>query len=312
MRGILAVLMVLATAPAFADSDRNRDFDFEFGAWTAHVSRLVAPLSGSNEWVEYTGTSVVRPFWDGRANIGELLVDGPAGQIEGMSLRVFDPALDKWRIHWTSARDGMVGEAMVGGFSEGRGLFYNTEEFQGRPVMVRFIFSDITEGSFGLEQAFSADGGETWEPNWIARFERGLPSATDGVGHDGAVALWESIDEAWNARNAQRFAALFADDALMVFHDRDQVLAGRSAILEELTRRFPTIASAYEHRSTVERVRSIAHGIAAVDATVGILRNEVGADASGPALFRSFRVLSVLAREEGEWRIREMRIHPVP
>jgi len=311
MRAILTLLLVLIAAPVFATDDRNRDFDFEFGAWTAHISRLVAPLSGSTEWVDYTGTSVVKPLWGGRANIGELLVAGPSGQIEGMSLRVFDPASGQWRIHWTNARDGMVGEAMVGGFSEGRGLFYNTEEFQGRPVTVRFIFSDITKSSFGLEQAFSIDDGETWEPNWIARFERGLPSDTGGVGHAAAVALWEAIDNAWNGRDARRFSTLFSEDALMVFHDREQVLAGQDAIQEEFTQRFPAIAAPYEHRSEVERVRAVAHGVLVVDGTVEVLR-DAGPEAPAPELFRSFRVLSVLVREEGEWRFREMRIHLVP
>ncbi len=64
---------------------------------------------------------------------------------------------------------------MIGQFKNGRGEFFDQEVFQGRAIYVRFIFSDITPGSFRLEQAFSADGGKTWEPNWIATFARTEP-----------------------------------------------------------------------------------------------------------------------------------------
>lgn len=309
----LILALAFAATPALSDDGRNRDFDFEFGAWTAHISRLAAPLSGSSEWVEYTGTSVVRPVWNGRANLGELLVDGPAGHIEGMSLRVFDPASGQWRIHWTSARDGLVGEAMVGGFADGRGLFYNTEDFQGRPVLVRFVFSDITASAFRLEQAFSTDDGGSWEPNWIARFERDAAPGGDGAEHDAATALWTAIDAAWNARDAERFAALFVEDAMMVFFDRDQTLAGRDAIAEEFTGRFPTIAPPYAHLSEVTRVRAVSHGVLAVDSTVDVVRRPAEPDAA-PEPFRSFRVFSILTHgHDGDgWRFQEMRIYPKP
>jgi hypothetical protein len=183
MGGLLIGLLVLAVpAPAAAREappetppaahDGGRDFDFEHGEWKVRLSRLVRPLTGSTEWVEYEGTSVVRKVWNGRANLGELEVEGPEGRIQGLSLRLYDPESREWRIHWASSRDGALGEAMVGGFREGIGGFYNQEEFDGRSIFVRFLFSDVTPTSFRLEQAFSADGGKTWEANWIAKFAR--------------------------------------------------------------------------------------------------------------------------------------------
>jgi hypothetical protein len=152
--------------------DGSRDFDFEFGEWQAHIARRVNPLTGSNEWVEHEGLSVVRKVWDGRANLGELNVSGPSGSIQGLSLRTYNPETGQWHIHWANSRNGEVGPAMVGGFKDGIGLFYNQERFNGQYIFVRFIFSDITEDSFRLEQAFSPDGGKRWEANWIATFER--------------------------------------------------------------------------------------------------------------------------------------------
>jgi hypothetical protein len=155
-----------------AASNGQHDFDFEFGSWKAHVARLVHPLSGSTKWVGYDGTSVVRKIWNGRANLGELEVSGPAGHIEGLSMRLYDPQSRQWKISWANSADGTLGQPMVGGFKDGRGEFYDQESFDDRAIYVRFIFSDITAKAFRLEQAFSADGGVTWETNWIATFTR--------------------------------------------------------------------------------------------------------------------------------------------
>jgi hypothetical protein len=153
--------------------DGSHDFDFEFGEWTVQLSRLERPLTGSDDWVHYRGTSVVRKVWEGSANLGELEVDGgPGGRIQGLSLRLYDPESRQWNIHWASRRDGALGEAMVGSFENGIGEFYNQEELDGRSIFVRFVFSEIMPTSFRLEQAFSEDGGKTWEANWIAEFER--------------------------------------------------------------------------------------------------------------------------------------------
>jgi hypothetical protein len=162
-----------ASAPAMtAMRGSQTDFDFEFGEWKARVSRLLRPLTGSNEWVTFEGTSVVRKVWDGRANLGELDVQGPGGRITGMTLRLFNPETQQWNISWANARDGALGPPMYGGFTNGRGEFYNQETLNGRAIFVRFVFSDVTPTTFRFEQAFSGDGGKTWEVNWIATFTR--------------------------------------------------------------------------------------------------------------------------------------------
>jgi len=162
-------------APAIAASgaqDHQHDFDFEFGAWKTHIRHLLRPLSGSDQWTDLDGTSVVHKIWGGRANLGELEVTGEAASIEGLSLRVYNPTSRQWSIFWSNAKEGVLGAPMVGRFVNGRGEFYDQETFQGAAIFVRFIFSDITPTAFRLEQAFSADGGKTWEPNWIATFTR--------------------------------------------------------------------------------------------------------------------------------------------
>lgn len=159
-----------AAAPVLHDG--SHDFDFEFGSWTAHIARRLKPLTGSTEWVGYDGTSVVHPWWDGAGNVGELRVSGLAGKIEGMTVRLYDPVARQWRIHWANRADGLIGPAMVGGFTGNRGEFYDQETLGGRSIFVRFIFSGVSTRSFRIEQAFSADGGKSWETNWIADFTK--------------------------------------------------------------------------------------------------------------------------------------------
>ncbi len=189
MRAALFLTMLLGTADVFADAhapakpeaaahDGRHDFDFEFGDWTMRLSRRMKPLTGSNTWVQYQGSSIVRKVWNGAANLGEIELDGPGGHIEGLTLRVYNPEAKQWSVHFANSASGVLGEAMVGGFRDGRGEFYDRETYDGRAIFVRFVFSDITPASFKFEQAFSDDGGKTWEANWVSTFTRVGPKSS--------------------------------------------------------------------------------------------------------------------------------------
>jgi hypothetical protein len=132
------------------------------------VSRLQQPLTGSSTWVEYDGSSVVRKVWNGRANLVELEVDGPAGHIEGLSLRLYNRQSHQWSLNFANSKAGSLSQPTVGEFKNGRGEFFDQELFNGRMILARFVISDITPNSCRFEQAFSDDGGKTWEVNWIA------------------------------------------------------------------------------------------------------------------------------------------------
>jgi hypothetical protein len=150
-----------------AERDGQGDFDFAIGTWKTQLKRLVGPLKGSTTWVELEGTSVIRKVWDGRANLVELKVAGPTGSIEGLSLRMYNPQTRKWSLNFASSRDGTLVTPMIGEFRNGRGEFFSDEDLDGKRIRVRNVFSDITPGSYRFEQAFSADGGKTWEVNWV-------------------------------------------------------------------------------------------------------------------------------------------------
>lgn len=161
-----------ASLPDLPLHDGQHDFDFNFGVWKTHVSRLLDPLSAPAQWAEYDGTSIVSPIWAGRASLFELDVDGPAGRIEGAGVRLYDPQSRQWSLHWTSSRDGEPQPTMYGQFVASRGEFFDHEVIDGKNVLVRNSFSGIKPNSSRFEQAYSADGGRTWEVNWIMTFER--------------------------------------------------------------------------------------------------------------------------------------------
>ncbi|MBA2743282.1 MAG: hypothetical protein H0U43_03065, partial [Chthoniobacterales bacterium] len=150
-----------------AERDGQHDFDFEFGSWKTHLWRLEHPLTGSKSWIEYDGTTVVRKVWDGRANLVELEVDGPAGHIKALSLRLYSPQSRQWSLNFATNGGGTLGTPTIGEFKDGRGEFYDQEPINGRAALVRFVISDIKPDSCRFEQAFSEDGGKTWEVNWI-------------------------------------------------------------------------------------------------------------------------------------------------
>jgi hypothetical protein len=155
--------------------DGQHDFDFEIGTWKIHLSRLQDRLVGSKTWVEFDGTSVTRKVWDGRANLEEFETDSPTGHIEGLTLRVYNPQTHQWSIYWANSKDPALGQPiqpMVGEFKNRRGEFYDQELWKGRSVYVRFIWSEITPNSAHFEQAYSDDGGKTWEVNWITNQTR--------------------------------------------------------------------------------------------------------------------------------------------
>jgi hypothetical protein len=173
----LAAVLTFAS-PAPVARDGAHDFDFEIGTWTTHLRRLVHPLTGSTTWATYDGTSVVRPIWGGRANLVELDVDGPAGHLVALNLRLYDPRTHLWSLNFASAASGTMAEPpTIGSFADGRGVFYDQETYDGKPIVVRNVWSDITATSCRFEQAFSADDGATWETNWIAVDTR-VPTAS--------------------------------------------------------------------------------------------------------------------------------------
>ena len=153
--------------PAMAD-DAARAFDSHIGTWHTSLKRLKDPLTSSTTWLSYAGTTTVRAVMHGRANLVELEVAGEAGRIDGLSLRLYDPKSGHWTLNYANLADGSFTTPSIGRFEGTRGEFYSDEQFGGRNVRVRFVIEPQSPNVIRFEQAFSIDGGRTWEVNWIA------------------------------------------------------------------------------------------------------------------------------------------------
>jgi hypothetical protein len=170
--GFLALLAAPLPAASDAARDGQHDFDFDLGNWKTHSSRLLRPLTGSTDWIEMDGVTIVKKIWDGRANLAEFKADGPAGALELLSLRWYNPATRQWNLDFATPDVGTLGVPGIGVFKDGRGDFYDQESIGGKSVLVRFSIRGITADTARSEQAFSDDGGKTWETNWINRYTR--------------------------------------------------------------------------------------------------------------------------------------------
>jgi hypothetical protein len=192
----LAVSALLATAtPAQAQTtpeltksapaqggnqhDGLHDFDFLIGSWKAHLKKLLHPLTGSKEWVEYDGTSATHKVFDERANVEEFEVDSPASHlhIKGQTMRLYNPQTGLWNLYLIYADKGQLDlPATIGHFDSKQdyrqGYFYDQEVFDGTPIIVQYHWSDLGPHAAHFEQSFSVDGGKSWEVNWICDLSR--------------------------------------------------------------------------------------------------------------------------------------------
>jgi hypothetical protein len=158
------------TAPTIAGLD---DWSFIQGRWRVHHRRLVARLTGSDEWQEFEGTSELWPLMDGAGNVDDNFIDLPGDPYRAASLRSFNPATGNWSIWWLDERKpGVLDVPVVGHFVDGVGRFEAEDTFNGRVIRVRFLWTRIDTPSPRWEQAVSDDGGATWETNWEMDFTK--------------------------------------------------------------------------------------------------------------------------------------------
>jgi hypothetical protein len=149
------------------------DFDFFFGSWRVRHRRLKDRLAQCDQWEEFEGTATTQPLLGGLGNIDDNILDMPGGSYRAVTLRAFDPKTQEWAIWWLDGRNPHhLDVPMIGSFADGIGTFLADDSFNGKPIKVRFLWSRITPQSCRWEQAFSEDGGRSWETNWIMDIAR--------------------------------------------------------------------------------------------------------------------------------------------
>ena len=149
------------------------DFDFIIGSWRVKHHRLRERLSGCNEWAAFEGTSVTRKILGGQGNLEDNRLLLPEGAYAAVAIRSFDLETRQWAIWWLDGRyPQQLDRPVVGGFADGVGAFYADDTLDGRPIRIRFLWSIQSDGTPRWEQAFSPDGGTSWESNWTMTFTR--------------------------------------------------------------------------------------------------------------------------------------------
>jgi hypothetical protein len=156
----------------------SHDFDFWMGRWNVRNRRLIRRLAGSDEWDEFEAKVAARPL-PGELGNEDVFCSDYGGGFVGMSFRFFDPESGLWAIYWADTRRAgpPLAPPVIGSFSDGIGIFEGDDTFEGRPIRVRFVWSGVDGPTPRWEQAFSDDGGETWETNWVMEFTRALEVA---------------------------------------------------------------------------------------------------------------------------------------
>ncbi|WP_394828017.1 hypothetical protein [Pendulispora albinea] len=146
------------------------DFDFEVGNWTLANRRLKARGVGSQDWEEFLSYSRGTQYLGGMVSVDEMTL--PSKGFSGLTVRVFNPTTRQWSIYWVNSKVGRLDPPQVGGFNGNRGEFYGEDEDNGRHVKVRYIWIKSGPDTAHWEQAFSYDGGRTWETNWMNELTR--------------------------------------------------------------------------------------------------------------------------------------------
>jgi len=151
------------------------DFDFLNGDWRVHHRYLRVKEDG-REWLDADGTASHRELMDGRANLEEYTTNTPSGAYRAVALRSYDPKTFQWSIWWLDGRTphSELDPPVQGRFEKGVGTFYGQITTNGKPMRLRFVWSQITGTSARWEQAYSPDAGKTWETNWTMEFRRAL------------------------------------------------------------------------------------------------------------------------------------------
>jgi hypothetical protein len=169
--------VVPSAAPpaAVTQHDGAHDFDFLIGDWKAHVWRLPDRLVGSNHWIEYTGISDHKKLLDTNANFEDFRVESvdKTLHLKGQTLRVYNPASHQWSIYLLDLDNGELDTPpVVGQFDGNRGEFFDQENWKGRAIIVRYVWMNLPPEHARMEQSFSADGGKTWEVNWVCELSK--------------------------------------------------------------------------------------------------------------------------------------------
>src|SRR6266550_9077350 len=180
--------------------DGVHDFDFLVGECRVHHRR---PKPASHEWADFEGTSSNRKLMDGGANMEEHALNPPNGAYRAVALRSYDSKTGQWAIWWLDGRypSGPLDPPVKGSFENGIGSFYGDYMQDGKPMRLRFLWSNITPTSARWEQSLSSDGGKTWGTNWIMNFNRDTANSAQGAAKQNDLHDFDFLHGDWRVHH---------------------------------------------------------------------------------------------------------------
>lgn len=167
-----SLLHLTAAEPAPAPKPGAGDFDFLHGRWQITNRKLLKPLSGQDEWETFTATNECWGLPGGGVNYDKFEAPTWRPGYVGRTIRVFSPETGRWSIFWLNTKtaglkpDGQFDTPVVGQFKGDVGIFEGPDIWEGKPILVRYTWTRVAVDKARWEQAFSTDGGKTWETNW--------------------------------------------------------------------------------------------------------------------------------------------------
>ncbi len=167
--------------------DGSRDFDFLNGRYRVHNVRFAGRLEQSERWETFEAISIATPLPRGIGRIDELVADGRSDHA-GATLRLYDRRTRRWSLYRVDSASGMLQPPLQGAFADGVGIFEGHDELGRQPVRLRLTWSHIGAIAARCEQAYSRDGGRTWEPSWIMLYTR-LEDRPASIPQDGGLSL---------------------------------------------------------------------------------------------------------------------------
>ena len=167
------------TAPAVtAANDGAHAFDFLIGDWHIVNRKRLVLLKNEDRWETFEAESHARPLPHGIGNVDDFTSPTWRPGYIGMTIRIYSPQTKRWSLFWLNNRtggldaNGQFEPPVVGRFVGNEGVFEGDDTYDGRPIRVRYLWRRIDADHAHWEQAFSPDGGRTWEVNWTMESSR--------------------------------------------------------------------------------------------------------------------------------------------
>jgi hypothetical protein len=160
---LFSILLTLFVLPPESPETAPKSlFDFWVGEWSLTWQDAQGQTQkGYNRIVKILDEQVIQENFE--------TISTPV--FKGMSLSVYNPRTEQWHQAWTDNQGGYYN--FIGQFEGDKRMFVTkTTNQQGKEIIQRMVFRNITPNAFVWDWESSNDGGQTWQLNWQIHYQR--------------------------------------------------------------------------------------------------------------------------------------------